>query len=109
MVYDLTQSHPLVSRPNTKSFKRNLHLVKVISRPVQVFGDFNRNFYYVPNLKVTQRPMIIDPLVKVFPITGCNKVCSLICNCRCMKDSYPNINKLRADTNTLWHSSEYRL
>jgi hypothetical protein len=109
VVYDLTQSRPLVASPNTKCFKCNLHVVKVTSHPVQVVGDFNRNLYYVPNLNVTQRSTIIDPLAKVVPITGYNEVCLLICNCGCMKGSYPCINKFSADTNTLWHSVEYRL
>jgi hypothetical protein len=73
------------------------------------FRWFNRNLHYVSNLNVTQRSMIIDPVAKVVLITDCNKVCSLICNCGCMKGSYPCINKLSADTNTLWHSVEYRL
>jgi hypothetical protein len=90
-------------------FKCNLQFIKVISRPFQVVGDFNMNLYYVPNLKVTQRPIKIEPLVKVVSTTGCNKKSLLICNCRCTKDSYPNINKLNADTNTLLHSIEYCL
>jgi hypothetical protein len=72
VVYDLTQSHPLVSSPNTKGCKCNLQFVKVISRPFQVVGDLKGILYNVPNLKVIQRPMIIDPLVKIFLITGCN-------------------------------------